>query len=96
MDIGKSIKKLRKESGLKQNEFAESVGVSQSHLSQIEKGHKKPSLTTLEQMADILQVPLPVLFWFGVEEEDVKPAKREAYNILIPSINGLVLEAFME
>jgi transcriptional regulator with XRE-family HTH domain len=94
MNIGESIRILRKRESMNQEEFASSVGITQSYLSLIEKGHKKPSLEVLQQMADILNVPLPVLFWFGIEREDVPEEKKYAFDILKPSIDKLINEVF--
>jgi len=94
MNIGQAIRKLRKNELMNQEQFASSVGITQSYLSLIEKGHKKPSLEVLEQMADILNTPLPVLFWFGIDREDVDEKKQYAYDTLKPSIDNLINEVF--
>jgi transcriptional regulator with XRE-family HTH domain len=90
MKIGEAIKHLRKEAGLKQNELAEKIGYTQSHLSQIETGHKKPSGELLEAIAKHFKITLPIIFWFGVEEEDVAEDKREIFKFLKPSIDSLM------
>ena len=94
MNIGEAIRKLRKNKLMNQEEFAASVGITQSYLSLIEKGHKKPSLEVLQQMADILNTPLPVLFWFGIEKEDVSEDRQYVYEVLKPSIDNLINEVF--
>ena len=94
MNIGDAIRTLRKNDLCNQEEFAASVGITQSYLSLIEKGHKKPSLEVLQQMADILNTPLPVLFWFGIEREDVSEEKQYIYDTLKPSIDNLINEVF--
>lgn len=94
MNIGKAIRTLRKNKLMTQGGFAASAGITQSYLSLIEKGHKKPSLEVLEQMADILNTPLPVLFWFGIEKEDVSEEKIYIYETLKPSIDNLINEVF--
>ena len=94
MNVGEAIRTLRKNEFLNQEEFAASVGITQSYLSLIEKGHKKPSLEVLQQMADILNTPLPVLFWFGIEKEDVSEEKQYIYKTLKPSIDKLINEVF--
>jgi len=47
-------------------------------------------------MADILNTPLPVLFWFGIEKEDVSEEKQYIYDTLKPSIDNLINEVFNE
>lgn len=46
--LGERIKSVRKEKKQKQSEFAEALGISQSHLSGIEKDSVKPSLTIIK------------------------------------------------
>ena len=94
MNIGEAIRTLRKNDLMNQEEFSLSVGITQSYLSLIEKGHKKPSLEVLQQMADILKTPLPVLFWFGIEKADVSEEKQYIYEMLKPSIDNLINEVF--
>lgn len=94
MNIGKAIRTLRKNEMINQEKFATSLGITQSYLSLIEKGHKNPSLEVLQKIAETLKTPLPVLFWFGIEKEDVSEEKQYAYQILKPSIDKLINEVF--
>ena len=93
MKIGNGIKVLRKKSGLSQTEFANSIGINQSYLSQIEGGKKNPSTDLLEKIANHFKTPLPILFWFCVDESDIKESKKlEAFKIVKPSIDALIKE----
>ncbi|WML41998.1 helix-turn-helix transcriptional regulator [Neobacillus sp. OS1-2] len=47
MSIGERFQSLRKSIGMKQVEFAKSIGISQGTLSDIEKGKYKPSIETI-------------------------------------------------
>lgn len=96
MDIGTAIKKLRKDRvpQLTQAKYAKCIGITQAYLSQIERGHKKPSMEVIEKIAEDFAVPLPIMFWFGVEESDIDPAKREYFNFLKPSIDKLIDSLF--
>lgn len=92
MKIGAGIKKLRVEKlRLNQKVFADGVGITQSYLCLIERGEKKPSLDTLEKIANYLEVPIPVLFWFSIEDSDIKTDKKEAYKILKEPINTMIM-----
>jgi transcriptional regulator with XRE-family HTH domain len=71
MNLGNAVKELRKKRGLTQGNFCEEIGITQSYLSQVEKGHKEPSIDVLKKIADALGTPMPVLFWFTLTEEDV-------------------------
>lgn len=50
----KLLRSLRKENGFTQGELADKVGIGQSFISKIEKGHLEPSLATLGRLAKVL------------------------------------------
>ena len=54
--IGQKIRKLRKAHGLSQEELAEKVGISTTHMSHIETGNTKLSLPVFAQIAEALEV----------------------------------------
>lgn len=94
MDIGKTIRELRKKKGLKQNQLAEKAQLTQAYLSKIESNSKEPTIGSLKSIADSLNVPLPILFFHSMTDEDVEPHKREAFKIILPSLKGMV-ESFI-
>lgn len=54
--LGRKIQKLRKERGYSQEEFAEVLGISRTHMGHIEQGRKAPSFKLLEKIAKQLKV----------------------------------------
>lgn len=94
MNIGQSVKLLRKNRNHTQGEFCKVIGITQSYLSLIEGGKKKPSLEVLQKVSENLGIPLPVLFWFGIESKDVSEERQFAYKTLKPSIDNLITELF--
>ena len=54
MSVGANIQRLREKRFLSQAELARRVNISQSMLSQIEKGIKNPSLLVGKEIADAL------------------------------------------
>lgn len=48
------LKKMRKACGFSQYTFADALGISRSHYSQIEAGNKTPSLTLALKIKKIL------------------------------------------
>lgn len=50
--IGKRLKELRKEEGLSLEEVGQAIGVTGSHISQIEKGVRQPSLQLIAALAE--------------------------------------------
>jgi len=57
-NLGKNIKLLRKQKGLTQVQLAEMVGCSQTMITTCENNRKKPSVSTLAQLADALGVSI--------------------------------------
>lgn len=53
-DIGKKVKTLRISHDLYQSELAERVGVTQTHISDIENGKKTPSLDLIIKISNSL------------------------------------------
>ncbi len=56
MEVGKKIYQLRKLSGMTQEQLAEIVGLSTTHISVIERGVKAPKLETFIEIANALGV----------------------------------------
>ena len=95
MDLGHTIKSIRKQKGLKQNKFAELCKITQSYLSQIENNLKEPNLSTLKIISNNLETPLPILFFLSLDSRDVKPEKAEAFKMIAPSVKSLVNQFFV-
>lgn len=59
--LGEKIRLARRNKGRTLEELARSLGLSESYLSAIEQGKRRPGVATLHRIAEALQVPLPVL-----------------------------------
>lgn len=94
MNLGNIIKNIRKQKGQTQGVFALSCGITQTYLSQIESNLKEPNLSTLKIISENLNMPLPILFFLSMTEEDIQPSKRKAFQIVSPSVKSLVNEFF--
>jgi transcriptional regulator with XRE-family HTH domain len=61
--IGRNIKKYRKEKGWTQRELSEKLLLSDSFIAKLESvTHQTLSIDTLEQIANILEVPITKFF----------------------------------
>ena len=60
--IGKNIAHARKASGRTQAEIAERIGIDTVSLSRIERGVVTPSISTLEKIADELNISILLFF----------------------------------
>lgn len=70
---------LRKTAHLSQAEFASHLGVSQSAISQIERGRRTPSLQLLAKAAAVLDVSLPELLIAPSEGPVTRAEKQLLY-----------------
>ncbi|MDB5200041.1 MAG: hypothetical protein JWO92_2004 [Chitinophagaceae bacterium] len=94
MNLGETIKKLRKERGFSQSEFAKNCELSGSYLSLIESNDKEPHLSTLKRISKELNYPLPILFFLSIDENDIAPEKKEAFEMLAPPLNSIIAQLF--
>ena len=60
--LGKKIKKIRKITGLTQEDLADNLNISRTHMGHIEQGRKSPSMQLLEKIARKLKVDIKELF----------------------------------
>lgn len=94
MEIGISIRLIRKNSNKSQKEFAKEIGITQTYISQIENGKKQPSLDVLYKVSALSNIPLPIVLWYSLEEKDIKPEKRECYRLLKPICDDMIKNLF--
>jgi transcriptional regulator with XRE-family HTH domain len=94
--IGRELRALRQQQGLTVADLSQKAGLSGGMLSKIENGQASPSLTTLQALAQALQVPLTAFFrgWEetrpaihvkageGVETERTGTRAGHQYNLL--------------
>lgn len=96
MKIGSTIRKLRKEKGLKQGEFSLLCNISQTYLSLVENNQKEPTLSTLKLIANTLGVSVPILIFLSIDEDDVPNNKREIFNAIAPSLKSLMKQIYTD
>lgn len=61
MEIGPAIRNFREERGYTLEDLARKSNISPSYLSEIERGHKRPSLKTLDKICAALNISREVL-----------------------------------
>lgn len=61
MTVGERIKAARKQKGLTQKELAEILNIAFPNISQYERGERNPKLSTLQRIADALEIPVDML-----------------------------------
>ena len=96
MKLGKAIKNLRKKRGMNQRSFALLAGVSQPYISFIEQDKKKPSQDMLGRLATALNVPVPLIVWEAMDEEDVPENKKKVFFKMKKIMDELISVYFDE
>lgn len=92
MNIGKAIKELRLEKKLNQSALAEKVELTQTALSQIESGSKRPNPTTMKKICDFFEIPEAALYLIATEDTDIPEHKRKLYETMFPSIKKAMID----
>ncbi len=64
------IEQIRKEKGIRQEDFAKCMGVSRQTISSLENGRYNPSITLAYKIAKYFEMSIEEVFIF--EEEDLK------------------------
>ncbi len=95
--LGEKIRKKRMEKEMSLSQLAENIGRTASYLSQIERDLAEPSLSSLRQIARVLEVPI---FYFLLDEARDRPLVKKAerktlqfpaahqiYELLSPDLN---------
>ena len=90
MKLGNSIKTFRKNRNLTQSQLAEMCEISTTYLSLKEKKKKEPALPLVKVIAERLNIPLPILIFSAITNEDIPENKKELFEILKPSVDSIL------
>lgn len=60
--LGKKVQRLRRNLGYTQEELAEKINISRTHMGHIEQGRKSPSIKIMDKLARMLRVRVGELF----------------------------------
>ena len=80
--IGRNLLEIRKKLKLSQSQLAEKAKISTEFVSRVERGANAPSLKTLKQIADVLNVKMGA-FFDDPEDTDKWEIEIEALVILM-------------
>ena len=69
MKIGHAIKLCRNQKRLNLAELAERANISISYLSLLERDLRDPNLSTIQDIATALEIPLSILFFLASKDE---------------------------
>ena len=79
--IGQRIRALRKSHHLSQDQLAELAGISTTHMSHIETGNTKLSLSVLVKLATVLSVQTDELL-FDIPQVNTTASKQQINELL--------------
>jgi len=74
--IHEALRLIRVFHDLKQVELAQRLGVSKSHVSEIEKGNKTPSLDLIQKYASEFKIPVSSIMFFAEELPNAKSGDK--------------------
>jgi len=86
-DLGRNVKKARKEKGMTLGKLSMLAGVTDSMISQIENSRAQPSIKTLQQISKALNVPIG--FFFENDGESQAPVLKEKDRQRLSTKNGV-------
>lgn len=73
--LGNTIRQARIDKSLSQEELAERIGVTPTHIKHMESGHRQPSINVLYLLVKELNISLDNLFFEGFENEHIQKIK---------------------
>jgi transcriptional regulator with XRE-family HTH domain len=77
MNIGHALKVTRSAKNLSLETLAERAELSQSYLSMIESGKRKPTLSSIQKIATALGVPTPILLFLAADKGELEGIDAE-------------------
>ena len=72
MNYARALREVREAAGLSKRDLAERIGCDASFMTHIESGRRKPSLETLEQISNVLSVPVHLFMLRAADPEDLQ------------------------
>lgn len=87
--LNEALRLIRVYHDMKQNEAADKLGISKSYLSEIEKGHKEPSLDLLRRYENTFDIPTSSIMFFS-ENLGKSPTRERARTFVASKIISLM------
>ena len=95
MNIGSTIRLIRKRKNLSQKDLAKYSNISQTYISQIESGKRTPSIEILRTIGSVLETPFQIISFLSLDEDSVPENKRDDFRRFGPSIKTMVEDIFL-
>ena len=88
----RALKLLRTSHDFKQKELAKKLGISASHLSEIESGQKTPSLVLLERYGEVFEVPVSSILFLAENIERQQKNRKALVSLKVLALLRFVAE----
>lgn len=96
MNLGSTIKHFRERRGMSQKALAQAVEISAPYLSLLESNQRTPALGMIEGIAKALAVPVPILVFHAMDEQDVAPGKRALFRTVFEPVRDMITSTFVD
>ena len=99
LNLAKSIKNARLAKGITQEEFAEMLNVSSTHIKHLESGHRKPSIDMLFSICKITDMSIDIivlgnkLFSEEIDQQlfsSIKLCSKEEKSLILKLIEAII------
>ena len=87
--LGEALRLIRVYHDLKQKEAADRLNISPTYLSEIENGHKKPTLDVIQRYSDAFNIPVSSIMFF-VEAVEGKTTRDRVRAFAAGKMVGLL------
>jgi transcriptional regulator with XRE-family HTH domain len=74
--VNDALRLMRVFHDMTQTELASSLGISKSHLSEIESGKKNPTLSLLDRYGEVFGVPTSSILFFSENMENASAGEK--------------------
>lgn len=89
-NLGKTLESIRQEKGLSKMEFSKLGKISQSYYSELIHNKKTPNLETMEKFCNNIKVPLYILIFKAMQEDNIEHnEKRKLVREIEPLMNKI-------
>jgi len=90
MNVGSTIKAIRKQMNQNQAEFAEGLGMAQTTISNLESDPTPPPYNSLKKISAYSGVPIPLIYVWSTEPDDLPEANQDIW----PTVEGMINHCF--
>lgn len=90
MNYAKGLRRARERAHLSQRKLASKAGLDASYITMLEGGKRKPSIESVEKLAEALEMPSSLLFLLCAEKADlrgIQPGRvKDLFELLVAAL----------